>query len=121
MSELHKAIYEKVLAPEFKKRKHSTKGRIVFYDHLNNRAIVEWEDNNIKMTKAGVSVALTGGSSTSGPFPGDTVWLEFSNGNPMMPKVVGLVEESYESNVRTARMKHERKGAYVPDIIDGKT
>ena len=120
MNELHQAIYQKIVAPELAKRKHSTKGRIILYDNLTNRAIIEWIETGVTMTKAGVPVTFTGGASTSGPFPGDMVWLEFANGNSMTPKVVGLIDETYESNVREGRMKHERKGAFVPDVLDGK-
>lgn len=120
MNPLHEAIKSKIVEPALKDRHHMIRGKIVAYNNILNRASVE-VNNPYGVGRRvfhGVPVQLgSGGVHSAGPFVGDEVWIAFIGGNIFYPRIVSLVDENYQYNTREERMRHRRKGVFIPDSI----
>ena len=123
-NKLKDAIVEKVITPHLNNYMHPVKAKVIDYDHIYNFASVMFESPNslghIELLNVPVQLG-SGGVHSAGPFPGDEVWVMFSEGDIKKPKIVALADEEYKTLTRELRQKHSRKGAYVPDLICERT
>lgn len=113
-------LHEKILKlaqQEVDKKINSAKGKIVSYSNLHNYAMVEIDNpyGGGLMLLEYVPVQVVGGMHVPGPFAGDEVWIEFSNGQINKPKVVALADRNYKATFREEKLKHRKQGAYLPD------
>jgi len=95
------------------------KGTVVNYSNVHNYAQVEIDNPfgaGLYLLEY-VPVQVVGGLHVPGPFPGDEVWLEFTNGNLNMPKVTALSDRRYKGTFRERKLKHKKQGAYLPDAL----
>lgn len=95
------------------------KGTVYHYNNEHNYAMVEIDNpfgGGLYLLEY-VPVQIAGGMHVPGPFPGDEVWVEFTGGRLELPKVVSLADRQYETNFREKRLKHKRKGAYIPERL----
>lgn len=95
------------------------KGTVYHYNNEHNYAMVEIDNpyGGGTLLLEYVPVQMTGGLHVPGPFPGDEVWLEFTSGKLELPKIVSFADRQYEKETREKKLKHPKKGAYVPDIL----
>lgn len=95
------------------------KGVVHHYDNKHNYAIVEIDNPfgaGLSLLEF-VPVQVVGGIHVPGPFPGDEVWVEFTNGKFELPKIVSLADRQYKDNFREKKLQHRRKGAFVTDLL----
>lgn len=108
---------------ELNKKLSSVKGKVVAYSNEHNYAMVEINNpyGGGLMLLELVPVEIVGGIHIPGPFPGDEVWVSFTNGLLNLPKVVALADRDYKANFREKRLRHKKKGAHLPDGLSRRT
>lgn len=114
---LKRHIIENIVKPAERAYYDLVQGEIISYDGKRNKAKVEIVDprGGGTLVLENVPVQLgSGGVHSSGPFPGDDVWISFQNRNPLFPKIVSLADKDYKSNTRE-RFNHASAGGYVTD------
>lgn len=111
VEEIAKQVNNSVMKP--------VKGIVYHYDNEHNYSMVEIDNpyGGGLMLLEYVPVQMVGGMHIPGPFPGDEVWVEFTGGRLELPKVVSFADRQYKRNTREKKLKHKRKGAYVPQNL----
>lgn len=115
---LKRHIIENIVKPAERAHYDLTQGEVVAYDEKRNKAKVEIIDprGGGLLVLDNVPVQLgSGGVHSSGPFPGDTVWISFQNRNPLFPKIVSLADKDYKNNTRE-KFHHGEAGGYATDL-----
>jgi hypothetical protein len=109
----------KIAAETMKNRIPAQKGTVYKYDNTHNYAMVEIDNPFGAGTYLleYVPVEVVGGLHIPGPFKGDEVWVEFTGGNLNMPKVTALADRRYKGTFRERKLKHTKKGAYLPNAL----
>jgi hypothetical protein len=120
MNKIQQQIQDQVVAPYINKLNKTTIGHIKEVDHTNLTATVLVNNphgyGNYELSAVPIQVG-SGGVSQSGPFIGDRVVIEFQNFNPHSPVITSVLDTNHDTITREQRLKHERKGAYLPDEI----
>jgi len=118
MNPLHDKI-RSIVQPMLNAIQRPLRGRVIAYSNANNVARVEVPSpvSAGTMVLDDVPVMVVGGMHTPGPFPGDEVWVIFVGGNLNLPIIIGVGDQRYGENTRENRIRHRRKGAYVPNKI----
>lgn len=124
MNKIQQQIEQGIVAPYINKLNKTTTGHINSIDHEHMTATV-WVTNphgygQLELTGVPVQIG-SGGLSQSGPFIGDRVMVEYQNFNPHTPVIVSILDRNHDTITREQRLKHERKGAYLPDEICNRT
>lgn len=122
MASLNKAI-KNVIDPTQKEASGMVVAQVVFYDNATNKADVKYDD-----ASSGGVVSLTGvpveipslGVASSGPFPGDQVYVCFLNNNPLLPRIIGRADGDYKYYSRKL-YEHSRSGAQLSTSYGGVT
>lgn len=120
---LAQTIQDQVLSQYNRQRYEIVMGQIESYDSDSNRAHVYIVDpkNGEEVKLYNVPVEMSGvGVTTAGPFSGDQVYVAFANGSLIRPKVIGRADETFYYYTRSLT-KHERKGAYLSEVISDLT
>ena len=114
MASLTRAIKDIALEP-IRENVGLVTGQIVFYDNVTNRAEVKYDDpsNGGVVSAKGVPVEIASlGVSSSGPFPGDQVYIAFLNNNPALPRIIGRADLDYKYYSREL-YEHGRSGSQL--------
>lgn len=115
---LRDKIKREIVDPSISSIVTSAKGVIMEYNHISNLAIVKIR-NPLKqgvLTYSNLPLPNScPGISVGGPYRGDKVLLQFTSAGLKNPKIVGIVEDEYEQNIREDRIKHIHQGTYLPD------
>lgn len=118
---IHQVIYDSVVKKALDMKQDMVKAYVLKYDEEKNLADVEfftpYGANVYKLTN--VPIQITGGISSSGPFEGDHVWVQFLGGGRNMPRIVSVADENFKNNTRK-KQEHPGSGAYVPDMFCGR-
>lgn len=122
MANLKQAIVDSVVQPYANSVFDTLLAEIVNYDTIKNRATIRFQNpkgtGTMELDNVPVQIG-SGGIHSAGPFVGDHVWVSFQNKSPLHPKIVSLADEAYQYRTRE-RIKHSRKGAFIPDFICGR-
>lgn len=122
MNQVQKAIYEHVVKPAIAKLAGATTGTVISYNNITNTATViarsPVSGRTITMHNVPVQIGV-GGFHSAGPFPGDTVEIQFKNNNIMNPVIVAFSDYEYELKTRNMRYYHPEQGTFLPDCIGG--
>ena len=119
MSQIKRAIQEKILKPHDNNQFDTVLAEVVAYDGLKHRATISFKDPKYGgfLTSENVPIQLgSGGFHSAGPFVGDQVWVSFANKSLLQPKIVALADERYQIHSRK-RLQHQKQGAYLPDNL----
>ena len=114
MASLNKAI-KNVIEPTQKEAVGMVVAQIIFYDNTTNRADVKYDDPSSGgvVTLTGVQVEIPSlGVASSGPFPGDQVYVCFLNNNPTLPRIIGRADGDYKYYSRKL-YEHSRAGSQL--------
>jgi len=116
MSELSKAILDKVVRPEVRKRASNTIGTIVKYSQKTNSADVKYTHPNSKSETlaTNVKIKIDNGFCTAGPFPGDKVAISFYENNPSSPIIDKIIDNNFVENTFNDKYGHEKQGSFYP-------
>lgn len=123
MNKLQQQIYEGIVLPALKDLMKPIEAHIVKIDGDNMRADVSYANMHGPGNKIlkNIPIQVSSGFSTSGPFVGDRVIVDFPGGTIFNPVIVGIIDNDHDKLSRSQQQKHERKGAYVPDGMDART
>lgn len=118
---IHQVIYDQVVKRALDSKQDMVKAYVLKYDEDKNTADVEFYSpySQEAYKLSGVPIQITGGFSSSGPFEGDHVWVQFLHGGRNMPRIVSIADEDYKNNTRK-KQEHPESGAYVPDSFCGR-
>lgn len=100
-------------------REHVTNGRgkIISHDLGTNSAKISYDHPIHGLTiLEKVPLRMNPGMHSSRLRPGTDVYLEFVGGNMSQALIVATADDSYSSRTMS-RQRHERKGAFVPDML----
>lgn len=114
MASLNKAI-KNVIEPTQKETVGMVVAQITFYDNTNNKADVKYDDPSSGgvVSLSGVPVEIPSlGVASSGPFPGDQVYVSFLNNNPTLPRIIGRADGDYKYYSRKL-YEHSRAGSQL--------
>lgn len=114
-------LIQEVVRPEINALPRTTVGTVVAYSKEHNLCAVQLSASSMHASAGRilleVPVVISNGLNTCGPFPGQQVVVEFLDGQPNSPVIIGIVDRVYETTVREAYHRHESQGAYVADTI----
>lgn len=120
MNEICKFIKDNIVTPSVREISNTAVGVVIAYDNDTNRACIDYKDpftdGMVRVYDVPLQIG-SGGVHSAGPFNGDGVIIQFEGGNKSKPRVIALLEDDYLNSIREGRTKHERKGAYMPDMI----
>lgn len=114
-----KTIQEKCVLPELKNKITSVKGIVYEYDKETNTAKIGYTSPRsggmIEMKNVHVAIESQGikGASLK---PDDEVLITFVDSEGTLPIVTKLLDRHYSYDTK-AKSKHDRKGAFLPDIL----
>ena len=116
MSELSKAILDKVVKPEVRKRASNTIGTIVKYSQETNLADVKYTHPNssTETLATDIKIKIDNGFCTAGPFPGDKVAISFYENNPSNPIIDKIIDNNFAENQFNNKYGHEKQGSFYP-------
>ena len=120
MNKIQQQIVDNVVEPYMNKLSKTTTGHIkeMNHEHMVATVCVSNPHGYGQLELTAVPIQLgSGGVSQAGPFIGDRVMIEYQNFNPHTPVIVSILDRNHDTITREQRLKHERKGAYVPDEI----
>lgn len=120
MNKIQQQIRDTVVEPYISKLAKNTTGHIKSIDneHMVATVCVTNQHGYGQLELTGVPIQIgSGGLSQAGPFVGDRVIVEYQNFNPHTPVIVSILDRNHDTITREQRLKHERKGAYIPDEI----
>lgn len=86
---------------------------VVNYDNLTNTASILINDllSNGTYVKEDVPVKIQSyGIHTLALKEGDRVWIGFTNNSPLLPKVIGIVDEDFSTNASKSNLNHVLSG-----------
>lgn len=118
MNKLQNSIRD-LVKPMFDDYVHPQLGIIKSYSNEMHLASVEIPNphgyGTLELIR--VPLQLTPGMHVPGPFVGNEVWVTFTGGKLNLPKITSFADRTYTLTTRERNMKHEKQGAYVPNLL----
>lgn len=115
MGNLKNKIREEIIEPYMNNIFTTVKARVTSFDSYRNRANIEFQNpkgqGTIEREMVPIQIGIPGFYS-SNVEEGDYVWVTFENGNPLRPKIIGVIDERYEINTRE-KIKHILQGGLL--------
>lgn len=117
MADLKQGIINKVINPLNKTFYKPIRAIVVNYDNLRNMATIRFQEPNGRgvMQVDNVPVNFNAGIKTTSLKNGDTVIVDFLNNSALTPRIVSLIDETYESTTRND-YTHLMQGGLMPCI-----
>lgn len=117
-------LVEEVIKPAIRSQPRVTTGIVLAYHKEHNICTVRLNPSSLQatigQTLIQVPVAVSNCFNVCGPFPGQRVIIEFLDGQPNNPVIIGVLDLAYQSSVREGYQTHEERGAYLSDSISGR-
>ena len=119
MSELKQRVIE-MITEQIKQSALTGSGTVISYDQeMNFCDIMYSHPKGHDMVLEQVPVRLSEGLSTPHLNSGAQVSMIFPEGNIFQAFVVAIIDVNYMNSTR-AKMRHKRKGSFVPDQISSR-
>lgn len=115
MTDLKNKIQNNIIKPYLDGIFTTVKASVTSFDSYRNRANIKYRNPKgrgiLEAKKVPIQI-YSQGIYASTIEEGSMVWVSFENGSPLKPKIVGIIDESYELSTRE-KMKHILQGGLI--------